>query len=351
MELTITETTRLTILENTIERGLQTFVEVGNALLEIRDSKLYRAHCGTFEDYCRGRWGMSKMYVYRLMNAAQVVTNLESNQLATFPANESQARPLAQLTPGQQCEVWSAAVKTAHNGHVTANHVQRTVDEYERSLDAALADESKPVCLECGQVYDGDACPDCQPERPYNYLRDNRRSTASDIYTPLGMDACQTPAYAVDPLLPYLTEGWNIWEPAAGEGYLVEALYDSGFSVESSDVLTGQNFFEYEPDRWDCLITNPPYSIHFQWLERCYKLGKPFALLLKVDILGTKTAQEMFDQFGIEIIFVNPRINYKMPVKGFDTGGAQFATAWFTWGLGIGRQMTFAKVNPNDSVS
>lgn len=29
-------------------------------------------------------------------------------------------------------------------------------------LDAALADESRPVCLECGQVYDGASCPDCK---------------------------------------------------------------------------------------------------------------------------------------------------------------------------------------------
>jgi hypothetical protein len=165
------------------------------------------------------------------------------------------------------------------------------------------------------------------------------------------MDACQTPAYAIDPLLPYLPEGLNIWEPAAGEQLLEGALLDSRYHVVSGDILTGQNFFEYEPDNWDCIVTNPPYSIHFQWLERCYQLGKPFALLLKVDILGTKTAQEMFDRFGIEVIFVNPRISFKMPNKGWDGGGAQFPTAWFTWGLNIGRQMTFAKVVPDDQAN
>jgi hypothetical protein len=33
---------RLIELESVIETGIKTFVEVGNALLEIRDSKLYR---------------------------------------------------------------------------------------------------------------------------------------------------------------------------------------------------------------------------------------------------------------------------------------------------------------------
>lgn len=98
-ELTTLETERLATLEAVIDHGLQTFIEVGNALLEIRNSRLYRAGYGTFEDYCRQRWGMSKVHAYRLIDAAQVVANLESNQLVTLPASEAQARPLSKLTP------------------------------------------------------------------------------------------------------------------------------------------------------------------------------------------------------------------------------------------------------------
>lgn len=312
MELSITETERFLILEIAIEQGLQTFVEVGNALLEIRDSRLYRAHFGTFEDYCRGRWGIERRHAYRLIDAARVVNNV-SHGTQILPTGERQARPLSHLTPQLQREVWPIIVETAPNGHITAGHVESVVKDF-------------------------------------NYKRDSRHSVASDIYTPQGMDACQTPAYALDPLLPYLSLDWTIWEPAAGEGLLVEALYDSGFyenRVIAGDILTGQNFFDYQPDGWDCLVTNPPYSIQFQWLERCYQLTKPFALLLKVETLGTKTAQELFDQHGVEVIFVSPRINFKMPNKGWDGGGAQFPTAWYTWGLNIGRQITFAKVTPD----
>jgi hypothetical protein len=184
--------------------------------------------------------------------------------------------------------------------------------------------------------------------QPFNYKRDTKSARPADIYTPQGYDACQTPAYAIDPLLPYLVEGWNIWEPAAGEGYLEGALYDSGFSVIPSDILTGQNFFEFEPDSWDCLITNPPFSVKYKWLERCYQLGKPFALLMPVETLGTKSAAVLFEEFGTEIIFVRPRINFKMPNKGWDGGGAQFPVAWYTWKLNIGRAMIFAKIKPEE---
>lgn len=313
IDLTTIETEKLTELETVIEHGLQTFVEVGNALMEIRDKRLYLVVHDTFENYCRDRWGFTRMRASQLISAVEVVQNV--NRGLQIPQNERQARALVGLAPEHQIEVWEAAADTAPNGNITAAHIERTVQDYHR-------------------------------------LRDGRRSQVSDIYTPLPSDACQTPAYAIDPLLPYLQEGWNIWEPAAGEGYLEGALYDSGFSVAPGDLITGQNFFDYEPERWDCLVTNPPFSTHSKWLKRCYQLGKPFALLMKVDILGNKGEQEMFDQFGIEVIFVSPRINFKMPRLGWGDGdhksSATFATAWFTWGLYIGQQMTFAKINTEE---
>jgi hypothetical protein len=44
--------------------------------LEIRDSRLYRQEFDTFEDYCRERWKMSKTNANRLIDAAEVATNV-----------------------------------------------------------------------------------------------------------------------------------------------------------------------------------------------------------------------------------------------------------------------------------
>ena len=58
--MTKRERSRLGKLETTIDRGLQSFFEVGAALKEIRDSRLYRDEHGTFEDYCQTRWGIDR---------------------------------------------------------------------------------------------------------------------------------------------------------------------------------------------------------------------------------------------------------------------------------------------------
>lgn len=177
-----------------------------------------------------------------------------------------------------------------------------------------------------------------------------KRGQASDITTSSTRDQCQTPPYAINPLLPYIEQfkkpECTIWESAAGDGILVKALRDHGYWVKKTDILTGQNFFVIRPPAGAYVqITNPPYSIQYEWLKRSYEIGLPFALLMPVDVMGAKRAQRLFDKHGIEIICLDQRIDFKMPEKGWNGAGAQFTTFWYTWGLGIGRQLTFARLN------
>lgn len=130
-ELTGIERSDLEKHEVAIERGLATFTEVGAALMDIHNRRLYRASYSTFEDYCKERWEMTKIHAYRLIGAVRVTQNLRSNQLVTrFPMTESQVRPLTSLEPHQQQEVWQQAVATAPEGVVTAKHVEKTIVEW-----------------------------------------------------------------------------------------------------------------------------------------------------------------------------------------------------------------------------
>lgn len=124
--LTKSETNQLEQYEKTIERGMSTFVDVGTALLAIRDDKLYRKDYKTFETYCQERWEMSRPRAYQLMDAAEVARNL-STIVDNPPVAESQIRPLSPLTPEQQRDAWQLAIDTAPDGNVTAKHVEEAV--------------------------------------------------------------------------------------------------------------------------------------------------------------------------------------------------------------------------------
>ena len=154
-------------------------------------------------------------------------------------------------------------------------------------------------------------------------------------------DDFQTPPEALCPLYPHLQSRFVIWECAQGTGNLANALRGHGFAVVATDILNGHDFLHWQPDNWDCIVTNPPYSLKHEFLERAYGLGKPFALLLPLTTFETKRRQFLFREFGVEVIFLPKRVNFETP-SGEGTG-AWFAVAWFTWGLNIGRQLTFAE--------
>lgn len=122
------ERDRLQELESTIKKNLRAFYEVGRALSEIRDSRLYRETHKTFEKYCQDRWDMKKAHAYRMIEAASVQENL-SPIGDKLPISESQARPLTRLEPNQQAQAWQKAIKKAPDGKVTARHVQEAVNE------------------------------------------------------------------------------------------------------------------------------------------------------------------------------------------------------------------------------
>lgn len=353
--LTDTERQQLESYEVVIQNGLQQFVEVGNALLAIRDSRLYRQQHKTFEDYCQQRWGFTRKRAFQLMQASEVVARLSTIVDTPLPVNEGQVRALAkfdvQLQPAIMQTV--AATSQTFGKPITAGMIERHGDIITQAATIGAVDvDGIPTPLTAAieqSEYEA-----MQRQRVHMHEDTGRHKPKSnyqaDEHTPDPRDQCQTPDYAIDPLLPFLRPEWTLWEPAAGEGLLVEALHDGGIrNVISSDVITGQNFFTFEPEQsWDVLVTNPPFSLKYRFLERCYALGKPFALLMPVETIGAQTAQNYFREHGVEVIFMDRRVNYKMPNLGWDGTGAQFPSAWFTWGLNIGTQMLFARINRDE---
>ena len=141
--------------EAAIERGLTTFVEVGEALLAIRDERLYRQTHATFEDYCRERWGMSDRRARQLMSAAEVTGTVVPAGLPA-PSNEAQARELARVPEPDRADVWQRAVEQT-GGKPTAAavreaHQPKPAETLDRLFSAASAiiehgatDEAEPV--------------------------------------------------------------------------------------------------------------------------------------------------------------------------------------------------------------
>lgn len=126
--LTADEADALKRLERVIEGGVLTFLEVGAALLRIRDERLYRAAQATFDAYCRERWNFSKTQANRFIAASNVAKNLAP--IGVVPTSESQVRLLASFDAPKQIKVFERAAKQAGGADkVTAQGIEKAATQ------------------------------------------------------------------------------------------------------------------------------------------------------------------------------------------------------------------------------
>lgn len=104
-----------------------------------------------------------------------------------------------------------------------------------------------------------------------------------------GGDEQYTPKYGVEILLPHIQHLKDkiIWCPFdRKDSWFVKVFEENGFKVVYSHLDYGQNFLTYEPENWDVIISNPPYTNKRIYWERALDFKKPFALLLPLNILS-----------------------------------------------------------------
>jgi len=127
-----------------------------------------------------------------------------------------------------------------------------------------------------------------------------------------GNDEFYTPLYAVKPILEFVKPFSTIWCPFdTEESWFVYALREYGCKVIATHLTTGQDFFNYEPKKYDYIISNPPYSLKNEVFERLFALNKPFAML--VGLVGLFESQKRFNLFknhNFEIMYLNKRVAF-----------------------------------------
>jgi len=121
-------------LEKVIEDGLESFIQVGEALRQVRDLSLYRRKgYESFTDYCAGRWQITYRRAAQLMEASELVSELTCKILHVPPPQvESHATELARLPDIEtQVAVWTEVVTEtqAAQKKPTAKAVKEKVDQ------------------------------------------------------------------------------------------------------------------------------------------------------------------------------------------------------------------------------
>lgn len=133
------------------------------------------------------------------------------------------------------------------------------------------------------------------------------------LYSKGNNDECYTPKYGVEPLLEFLLpfKSSIIWCPFdRKDSNFVQLLNGNGFRVIYSHKDYGQDFYNYEPEQWDIIVSNPPFTNKRKIFERALSFNKPFALLMSLTWLNDSAPKQLFYEKDLQLLMFDQRIKY-----------------------------------------
>lgn len=150
-------------------------------------------------------------------------------------------------------------------------------------------------------------------------------------------DDYMTPASAWEAIKEYIPKDKEIWEPFYGDGTSGQILSDLGFDVIHEPI----DFFQ--EDHGEVIVSNPPFTLKQEVLERLNELDKPFILIMPCSTLTTQYMRRIFGS-RIQILIPRRRIQFrKINSAGeeVDTGKCNFDCFYFCYKINLPRDIVF----------
>ena len=141
-------------------------------------------------------------------------------------------------------------------------------------------------------------------------------------------------------------DGEDILEPACGEGHISKTLKEMlpNCEILSTDLVDrgygqgGVDFLTHDYGRtFDTVITNPPFSLAKEFIEKGLKVSEKYVIMLcKIQLLEGVKRKDMFLNTPLKYVYVHTtrQATWKGG-KPLDPKGRKWATtmclAWFVW--------------------
>jgi len=168
----------------------------------------------------------------------------------------------------------------------------------------------------------------------------DKKSTGDILYAKSrkNSDECYTPRYTVIPIVRHILlyedkigRNVTVWLPFDKEdSEFVKVLQEVGVNYVASHIDEGKDFFEYEPENWDIIVSNSPWKNKKFFFERALSLGKPFALLMTTTWLNDAAVFKLFAKYNkdLQLLTFDKRTHYLDNEKK-DMGRPSFGSAYY----------------------
>lgn len=150
------------------------------------------------------------------------------------------------------------------------------------------------------------------------------------LYSNGGGDEAYTPAYGVAPILKYIPRGAVVWCPFDTEESEFVKQISKQNSVVYSHISNGLDFFDYEPDYWDVIVSNPPFTNKRKYFERALSFNKPFALIMSNTWLNDSAPKQLFKDRDLQLLMFDKRMKFISP-DGRPNNKITFSSSYYCW--------------------
>lgn len=135
--------------------------------------------------------------------------------------------------------------------------------------------------------------------------------SAKILYSAGSNDECYTPRHAVIPIVKYIPKNKVVWCPFdTDESEFVKVFRENELNVVHSHIKQGQDFYNYEPEQWDIIISNPPFTNKRKIFERALSFDKPFALIMSNTWLNDSAPKQLFKHKQLQLLMFDKRIKF-----------------------------------------
>lgn len=162
-----------------------------------------------------------------------------------------------------------------------------------------------------------------------------------------------TPDYCMDYILPFIKkvketsakENFTVWEPACSkQKMIVKYLKRHKIKTVGTCISKGRkyDFMTFEPPfEFDMIITNPPFSMKKEFIDKCLEYDKPFILIIPLRILENTSWYSILKEKDFSLLIPMKRIHYIKPC-GTKSKSA-FQSGFLCYGLALPQKLMFVE--------
>jgi hypothetical protein len=165
------------------------------------------------------------------------------------------------------------------------------------------------------------------------------------LYSNGGGDEAYTPAYGVTPILKYIPQNVKVWCPFD----TIDSEFVKQISKQNEVVFThlkyNQDFLTYEPENWDVIVSNPPFTNKRKFFERALSFEKPFALIMTNTWLNDSAPKQLFKDKDLQLLMFDKRM--KFITEGRPNDKITFSSSYYCWNF-LPKQIIMEELDVKD---